>query len=189
MEINDDNFIMKLKMKNPRALEYTVNKYSALVNGVVRSVIGVFQREEEIEECIADIFIGIWENSEKFKGDKNNFKSWVAGISKFKAIDYYRKIKKSTTYDEATGEEVDKSINIEEEVILSMSSKESLSIINSLKEPDRSIFIMKFIYGYNSKKISSILGLTVSSIDTKVSRARVKIKREYYEIKGERLYE
>ena len=81
MEINDDNFIMKLKMKNPRALEYTVNKYSALVNGVVRSVIGVFQKEEEIEECIADIFIGIWENSEKFKGDKNNFKNWVAGIS------------------------------------------------------------------------------------------------------------
>lgn len=189
MEINGDNFIIKLKMKNPRALEYVINEYGAVVNGVVRNIIGMFQREEEIEECIADIFIGIWENSEKFKGNKENFKNWVAGVSKFKAIDYYRKIKKSINYDEVTGDEIDNSINIEDEVILSMSSKESLLLINSLKEPDKSIFIMKFIYGYSSKKISSILGLTVSSIDTKVSRARVKIKREYCERKGEKIYE
>lgn len=189
MRISEDNFIREIKKKNHKALEYIIDEYSGLVNGVIRSVLRPLGNEGAIEECISDVFIGVWENSSKFTGDKSNFKNWIAGISKFKAIDYYRKLKGKVNYEEVTGEEIDNSISIEDEVIAEIDSNEAVNLINKLKEPDRTIFIMKFIYGYSSKKIASLLGLTVSSIDTKVSRGRQKLKSEYVEVKEEMVYE
>ena len=83
--------MIELNNKNEQALEYVIDKYSAIVNGVVRKVLLPLENVGLIEECIYDVFLSVWNNIEKFKGDKDKFKNWIAGISKYKAIDYYRK--------------------------------------------------------------------------------------------------
>ncbi|EEP52318.1 sigma factor [Clostridium butyricum] len=32
--------------------------------------------------------LGLWNNIDKFYENKSEFKNWIAGIAKFKAIDY-----------------------------------------------------------------------------------------------------
>jgi len=49
-----------------------------------------------------------------------------------------------------------------------------------MEEPDKTIFIMKFLLGEKSKSISEALKLSVSNINTRISRGREKIRREYY---------
>lgn len=54
-----------------------------------------FNDDGIIEECINDVFVSVWNNSSKFKGNKDNFRNWIGAIARFKAIDYYRNISKN----------------------------------------------------------------------------------------------
>lgn len=190
MRINKKNFIMELLKKNEKALEFVVDEYGALINGIVRNVLKSLGDNGILEECLSDIFFSVWKNIEKFEGDEVEFKYWICGLSKYKAIDYYRKYSKklNTGVSLEEKEEAD-SYNLEKEIIQNIETNEVIKLINKLKEPDKSIFVMKFLFDYSSKKIADILGLTVSNINTKISRGREKIKKEYKEIIREDAYE
>lgn len=189
MRVNEENFLLKLKNRDDKALEYVIDSYGALVNGIVRNILISLNNEGLIEECISDVFLGVWNNIDRFKGDNKKFKSWIGAISKYKAIDYYRKNKESCNETEIVENEVSGQWIVEEKVIQDIEVNKVVDLINRLKEPDRSIFIMKFLFGYSSKKISEILDITVSSIDTKISRGRKKLKEKYEEANREGVYE
>lgn len=189
MRINEENFIRELTKKNHKALEYVINIYSPIVNGVIRKVLNPLKNEGLIEECISDVFISVWNNTEKFKGESDKFKSWIGSISRYKAIDYYRKHKVINYEVEVIEENIASDIDLEEDIMKEIEKSTVIGLVNNLKEPDRSIFIMKFFFGYTSKKISEVLGITVSTIDTKVNRGRKKLKNQYDTTNKEGAYE
>ena len=73
----------------------SIDHYFSLVKGVVYKVLTPLKQDHILEECINDIFLSVWENSDQFKGDATDFRKWMCAIAKFKAIDYYRKARKS----------------------------------------------------------------------------------------------
>ena len=91
MACNENNYIYRLKRGKEDALEYIVDKYLSLVKGVTYKVLSPLRNEYLIEECINDIFLSVWINRSKFTGKSDEFRKWIAAISKYKAIDYYRK--------------------------------------------------------------------------------------------------
>lgn len=181
MKINEESFLIELNNGNEKALEYVIDVYGPLVNGIVRKVLGPLKNEGIVEECISDVFISLWNNIGKFSGDNKNFKNWIGGISKFKAIDYYRKYKNQYLNSEIIENNIACDRNLEEEVLQGIETKGVLKLVDNLKEPDRSIVIMRFLFGYTSKKIEGILGISVSTINTKISRCRKKLKEQYKE--------
>lgn len=189
MKVNEENFLAELKKKNHKALEYVIDIYSPIVNGVIRKVLNPLKNEGLIEECISDVFISVWKHIDKFQGEPYKFKGWIGSISKYKAIDYYRKHKVITYEVEVIEENTASGIDLEEDILLEFEKSTVIGLVNNLKEPDRSIFIMKFFFGYTSKKISEVLGITVSAIDTKVNRGRKKLKYQYDVINKEEAYE
>ncbi|MBM6861724.1 hypothetical protein H9X78_14840 [Clostridium saudiense] len=52
MRVNEENFLLKLKNRDDKALEYVIDSYGALVNGIVRNVLISLNNEGLIEECI-----------------------------------------------------------------------------------------------------------------------------------------
>ena len=91
MKCNETNYIQRLKNHKEDALEYVVDKYIPLVKGTTYKVLAPLKNEWIIEECINDVFLSVWNNSDKFNGNNDDFKKWIFKIAKFKAIDYYRK--------------------------------------------------------------------------------------------------
>ena len=190
MKINEENYLRELNNKNEKALEYVIDKYSAIVNGVIRKVLLPLENNGLIEECIYDVFLSVWDNIDKFKGDEDKFKNWIAGISKYKAIDYYRKYSNEKyKVNDIDNYVVKDNSTVEDEIIKGIETKNVMSLINLLGEPDKSIFIMKFLFGYSSRKISEKLGISEGAINTKVSRTRKKIKKQYNDLQGEFKYE
>ena len=90
MKCNETNYIQRLKNHKDDALEYIVDKYIPLVKGIAYKVLSPLKNEWIIEECINDVFLSVWNNSDKFNGNNDDFKKWIFKIAKFKAIDYYR---------------------------------------------------------------------------------------------------
>ncbi len=110
----------------------------------------------------------MWENSNKFIGDETDFRKWICAITKFKAIDYYRKAarnmdvavervddgfvnssrKISRGNKSLAGDTGDGFVNsAEDEVIIKEDKNELIKFINQLEPMDRDIFIMKFFFG------------------------------------------
>ena len=74
MKIDEKNYLKELCNKNEKVLEYVIDNYSAIVNEVIRNVLRFFENEGLIEECISDVFFGVWDNIYKFKEYDNNLK-------------------------------------------------------------------------------------------------------------------
>ncbi|GAA0687369.1 MULTISPECIES: sigma-70 family RNA polymerase sigma factor [Clostridium] len=185
MRIDRENFLTQMRRKDEKSLEYIIDIYSSLVNGIVRRVLEPLKNEGIIEECISDVFLSVWNNIDKFRGNNDNFKSWIGGISKYKAIDYYRKYSTEKGNTEIIDNSISNGENLEENIIKGIETRNVMKLINELKEPDKSIFVMKFLFGYSGQKISDALGLTVSNINTRVSRGRKRLKEQFENISKE----
>lgn len=90
--INDKNFLEEMKKGNEEALCYVIEKYG----GLVRSVIGkhLYLLKEEQEECFDDVFLNVWEHIDSFDRQLSTFQNWIAGIARYRSIDYLRRYRK-----------------------------------------------------------------------------------------------
>lgn len=182
MRVNEENFIELLKKKKEDALYFVVDKYHPLIKGIAFKVLSPLNKEGLIDECINDIFMQIWNNSSKFKGEREDFKKWVGAVAKFKAIDYYRTYIKEiqTSLDEITERG---GIALEDEVISLENREELIKEINLLGKPDSEIFLMKYFLGYSSEEIGKRLDITKASVDNRLSRGRKKLRLSLSNIK------
>ena len=171
---NEHNFVERLQMEREDALEYIVHEYLPLVKGISMKILSPLRNDGLIDECVNDIFLSVWNNAKKFKGDTNNFKYWIASIARFKAIDYYRKTKKSTVVPSEHIELIQSDL-VEENIILSENKKEMLAYIRTLDPLDQKIIIMRLFLGMKSDEISEKLGISKSAIDSRLFRGKKKL--------------
>ena len=94
MSCNEKNFIKRLQKKKEDGLEYVIDHYLAMVKGTVVKVLGPLGESGAVEECVNDVFLAIWENSQQFDGSVEDFRKWVYTVARYQAIDHYRKLKR-----------------------------------------------------------------------------------------------
>lgn len=174
MKSNDINFIQRLKRKKEDALEFIVDKYLPLIKGISYKVLSPIENDGIIEECMNDILLSIWNNSEKFQGDSTDFRKWVCAIAKFKAIDYYRKASKKIELA-SNDMEMNTDLSAEDEFMMNEDKLELIKLINQLDSTDRDIFVMKFFLGLKTEDISLRLGLTKAAVDNRIYRGKKKL--------------
>lgn len=175
MVYSENNFISGLRKKEESAIEFAIELYLPVVKSSVNKVLYSIGNKESIEECINDVFLSVWNNIEKFSGnDSLDFKKWIYKISKFKAIDYYRKLCKNK---EVTLEEWEQQtgISAEDEFVAMQDRNQLIKLINKLDSIDKTIFIMKFFWGAKSSEIAEKLGITTSAVDNRIYRSKLKL--------------
>ncbi|PJI09792.1 MULTISPECIES: sigma-70 family RNA polymerase sigma factor [Clostridium] len=183
MNINKENFIEQIREKNPRALEFVVDEYSNLVFKVVRTTLN----SEYVEECASDVFWAVWNNIESFDIEKGNFKCWIAAISKYKAIDYMRKLLKESKNENIDDYDLKDSFSIDKNLISKENKKEILQVINTMKEEDREIFIRRYFLHEDIENIARVFGVNRNLVDKRLSRGRKFLKGKLTSLKGELL--
>lgn len=182
MRVNEENFIELLKEKNENALYFVVDKYHGIVKGVTLKVLGPLNKEGLVDECINDIYMQVFNNAHKFLGKPEDFKKWIGTVSKYKAIDYYRKNIKNT--QRSLDEIVERGgIPLEDEYISLENKNEIIECINSLGKPDSEIFLMKYFLGYNCEEIGEKLNLSKAAVNSRLSRGKKKLRLEISSIR------
>ncbi|OOM14604.1 sigma-70 family RNA polymerase sigma factor [Clostridium saccharobutylicum] len=177
MRCTEKNYISRLKKGKEDALEFIVDKYLGLVKCAVYKVLSTSDKNGIIEECINDVFLSIWNNSDKFTGEEVDFKKWIFKIARFKAIDYYRKEVKNLNLS-IEDREISANELVEEEIIKEEERSELINLINTLQPMDRDIFVMKFFLGVKSDDIARKFGLTRAAIDNRIYRGKKKLNEK-----------
>lgn len=179
--VSDIKLLNLLHTHPNKGLELLMETYMGLVYTIVYNQLTNILSNEDIEECVSDVFFEVFNYKSKINLEKGTIKSLLAVIAKRKSIDLYRKNKKSKSIEipiESVSENI---FDVLDSVSDSISTNERnellIKTIKSLGEPDSEIIIRKYYFRQSSKVISKALGLKVNTIDKKSSRCMEKLKK------------
>lgn len=185
MKIDEDNFIRQLKYKDSKALDFIVDEYSNLIFKIIRTVLNSNFHSQYVEECANDVFWSVWSNIDSFDEQKGNFKYWIAAISKYKAIDYKRKLFNQNNIESIDDHILCDHTSIENDFILNENKEEIFEAINYMKKEDREIFIRRYFLDEKIESIANTFGVNRNLIDKRLSRGRKFLKEKLILLKGE----
>lgn len=176
MKSSQANFIRRLKKQKEDALEYAIDTYLPLVKTIASKILHNV-KPGDIDDCINDVFLTVWQNAHQFKGDAQEFKKWIGMITKYKAIDRYRQAEKQKVHEQGdTRLEQEVSASQTEGSVLKREEKnELLAALSQLKELDRDIFIMKYYLKLANSEIADNLGLSKAAVDNRLYRGKKEL--------------
>lgn len=173
--MNDRKIISAIIHQDEQALAFAVQKYSRLLWKTAASVLANAAAVQDVEECVADVFIFLWQHPEKYNPEKAKLSSWLSMIAKARAIDRYRRIIKK------------RELPIEEIVVESLEyakigpsdqEKEKLrACIDELDEKERDLIIRRYYYEQKPAEIAIALDMPKKQVDNKLYYVKQKIKK------------
>ncbi|MTK13358.1 MAG: sigma-70 family RNA polymerase sigma factor [Clostridiaceae bacterium] len=176
MKINDENFLLELKKKNPEALEYIINTYCNLVFKIVINVLGK-DNYENAKECINDVYLLVWNKSHLYNPEKSSFKNWLLAVSKYKAIDYKRSLVKKDNVQIEEQVLVSK-IDVENEYILKEAKEELIKLLQYEHKLDRELFIRKYILDQDMDSLCKKFNLSKGAVYNRLWRTKNSLIRK-----------
>jgi len=175
MRLNEDNVVSELKKRNPKALDFIIDKYGGLIQSIVKKTLFNFEGSGSVEECMNDIFLAIWNNVDKFQKE-NSFKSWIAAISKYKAIDYKRKLIKELYNENLENIEIRQEDVSDKEILQKENREELMTLLSRLKPEDKEIFIRRYFNEESTKEIAENLEINREVVNNRLSRGRKRLR-------------
>lgn len=175
MKANEDNFISLIKKRREEGIRYVMEQYG----GLLASIVGkrLYCMPDRIDECMNDIFFGIWNHIGSYDPERSSFKNWAAGVARFHAIDYLRKYGRQldqTALEEVELAEEDENLRqlVEQEL-----SEETQALLACLKPKDREVFTRLFLQEQDVETVSAQMGIPREAVYNKVSRGKRKMRR------------
>lgn len=90
MRISDQQLTEEIRRGNSVALEEMIAEYSRLVWTVIAGILSPALPREDLEECVADVFISFWQHSDRFDAARGSLKTYLCLLAKSRAIDRLR---------------------------------------------------------------------------------------------------
>ena len=154
--------------------------YENYKNDMLRFALSITGNKEMAEDAVHDAFLSIIRYKNKIFALSNHEKrAMVIVITKCRSIDLLRKKKRIT--DESI-EDMEYSLEtndipVEKQVILNDEYNTIKKLIASLDEASRVVLEMKYVLGMSYKEIGDELGITAKHVDTKIMRAKEKVRK------------
>ena len=176
-KLNEEKLVRRLKKKDEKALEETVRHYTPLVATIIYNVSNGTMSKEDIEEVTSDVFITLWNNTEKIIPDK--LKGYICCIAKTRALNKLKATSRKDVIsldDYEFSEDIEDDFSITDETEQKDIGRELRNIIEKIDEPDKTILIRYYYYYQSTTKIAQIMNIKVETVKTKLKRTREKIR-------------
>ena len=177
MKVTEANFIAQLKIKNEKALEYVLAEYGWVINSVAKK--HLYRTPEFTGECLNDVLLAVWQNIDAYDKNRSTFQNWLAGITRYKAVDCKRKYLRYLQEDPL--EEADRipdprcTGSLSENEIL----EEIEDMLTCLSEKDKVLFKRLLYDDEPVEVIAEAMHMEKSAIYNRISRGKKKIRRNY----------
>lgn len=177
----DDAKLYSLLINNPaEGLRTAITLYGSIAKAVVVRVLGC--NHPEIEECIADTFVKLWKNAASAEPSAGGgMKSYIAAIARNTAIDTYRKTKVKPLVVPLEDDAIGFDFNIEDEYVRSANAQIIKESVDSLPEPERTIFFRRYYFSERVKDIASSVGMDAKKVENILYRGKKKLERNLLE--------
>ena len=185
--MTEAEIIKKLKEGSEKAFRDLVSTYQKMV---VNICYGIVHNIEDAEDVAQDVFIEVFRSVSGFRGD-SKLSTWIYRIAVNRSINYLRDHKRRSNL-KSLDETVDSSKSAISELFYESASdpqKEMENIqrskilyaaIGTLSKNQRIAFTLNKYEGLSYKEISEIMGLSISSVESLMHRAKKNLQKRLY---------
>lgn len=174
--MNDKKLITAIKSKNETAINDVIEKYAKLLWSVAGTSLSGIGSTQDIEECVADTFIYLWENVHKFDPQRGSLKSWLSVIARSKAADRCRELTKRSTLPLEDHLLINR-FGITDLIIQEEKRQQLITAVNALEEPDREILVRRYFFEQKPKQIAFALNMSVKQVDNRLYHTKRKLRK------------
>jgi RNA polymerase sigma-70 factor (ECF subfamily) len=172
-----------------RAYEQLVARHGRFAGAVAYGVTGDFHASRDVvQEAFLKVYTGLGSLKEHDK-----FKGWLRNVVRTTALDWRRRNKKGLKSLDAIDLEADGDADhpTTEQAIEQVDDQEDLrrrvrEEIERLPESHREVVALKYLDGKSYEEISALTGLSQATIESRLFRARQKLKNKFERVLGTR---
>lgn len=176
----DDKSIIELYFaRDEAAIEHTAEKYSALCRKLAKNILG---SDSDTDECVNDTYIKVWNSIPPAR--PTSLKAYVASIARNMSFDMLRRKNAKKRADsqgtialDELSECVSGSESPETELFKKALSEDINRFLDTLKEENCDIFVLRYWYAYSVREIAEKLRKTETNVSVILSRSREKLKK------------
>lgn len=168
----ENRLVKSLRAGNEAALGEIIERYTAYAATIVWNIVSGRLCEADAKEIISDTFYTLWKNREKLRSGK--LKSYLGIIARSRALDALRRAKQEICLDDIIGLSI---AGPEEDVERAEEYLFLRKALESLPEPDYTIFVRYYYFYQKTGEIAEKMGLNVNTVQSKLSRGRGAIRK------------
>lgn len=175
--MRDTQIIERIKHGDEAAMNSIINKYARLLWTIADAVLERIGAVQDVEECVADVFIYLWQNANKYDAQKGKLKVWLSVITRSQAINRYRRLCKHQDLpfdDKMFLQQMDIAANQQDEVDKDL----LIAAVHGLSEEEQDILIRRFYYEQKPKTIAIALDMPVKRVENLLYRAKQKLRQK-----------
>lgn len=169
--MTDEKWIRAITARDEGAMKRLMDKYARLLWSVAGQALGPTGSEEDLEECVADVFVCLWLNPEKFDSQRGTLKSYLCLMARSRALNRLRQLTRQAALPLETLPPL-KEPEAAELLETRQRSEALRDAIDTLREPDREILVRRYYYDQKPKEIAAALDLPVKQIENRLYRTK-----------------
>lgn len=152
--------------------------YTLFADKVYNTAIGYVRNQEDAEEIAQDVFIRVFQNATRFKGE-SAVGTWIYRITVNTSLNLIKKKKRSphVALDEAERDQID----FDHPGIL-LEHKEHarllFQVIHTLPENQQTAFILSFVEHLPRQEVADIMALSLKAVESLLQRAKKKLREK-----------
>ena len=168
--VDEQTLLRRLQKQDPRALEQAIDRYTPYLSTVLYRTAGPGLPREDIEEIVSDVFVCLWQNAGRIQAEKGGIRPYLAAAARNFAFKRLGRQHLCESLDEV---EIAGGPGAAEE----LAERETLwGAVMELGEPESELFVRYYRYGQTLQEIAGATGLKLSTVKTKLSRGKKKLK-------------
>jgi len=172
--MNDSEALHAVRHGNSNALACLIDRYTPYVSAVIYNIIGSCMTQHDIEEVCSDVFLALWNNADKT--DASRLKAYLGSIARNRAKNKLREMGTEIRIDDdivlVSGDD------LESEFLNRELTDWIRQFIVSMEQPDREIFLRHYYYCQPVAVIAEEMRMNVSTVKTRLSRGREKLRQK-----------
>ena len=178
-----DREIYNLLQQDPEAgIHQLLRQYGGAIKTICKNFLYDCS-EEDVEEAIADTVIRFWRGLHHYDPDRGqSMKSYIYAIARNTARDKRKSMKKINIFPL---EEVVMELSSGENIALYFEKREQDEILHwciaDMGEPDRSVFLYRYFYGFKVNEIADMLSLVPKKVENILYRGKKKLQKALLE--------
>tara|TARA_R100001369_G_scaffold47354_1_gene73757 strand:- start:693 stop:1202 length:510 start_codon:yes stop_codon:yes gene_type:complete len=158
----------------------TIDEHKKIIYKIVNSYC---QNKADRKDLEQEIIIQLWNSFDNYNSDYK-YSTWMYRIALNVAISFYRKEKKwsikNDFYNEESIFKIEEDTS-EEQTELDFHLKLLQEFIHNLNELNKALMLL-YLEEKSYEEIAEILGITKTNVATKISRIKLKLKKEFQNI-------
>ena len=173
--LSDEELAVHIRSASPDDFRILIERYQ---QKLFRYALKYINDQDRAEDIVQEALVKIYQNLNNFDA-KRTFSAWAYRITHNEVINNVRKNKNQVDIDDDSWipDLADDRPSPAEEFDKELSKKELHSAISQLPMKYRQILVLYYFQGCDYESIATILGIPISTVSTRMSRAKQKLKK------------